>query len=198
MDILTDLFSPLGGWSIVVIGLSSWLGKVWATKVINKEKQNFELLFNEIKEERSRLSSAMKDAEQRYSSKQFELYNILWHSLIDLKYSGDSLWEKVGKGKLKNFANQVKKTKKSIDNNALIITNEHYTKLMDTMHKFDNFQFGKQKLIELYNENIDYQNFSEEEIRNTIEQNKELREEYTNLIEELKIQFIDQILGKNI
>lgn len=48
-DSFYEIFVALGGFSVIVIGLSSWLGKLWAQRIIEKEKVLFQKDINNYK-----------------------------------------------------------------------------------------------------------------------------------------------------
>ena len=43
----TAVLASLGGGAAVILGFSSWLGKIWASRILNKEKHELEKLKNE-------------------------------------------------------------------------------------------------------------------------------------------------------
>lgn len=49
-EVSTAVLSSLGGAGVIIIGLSSWLGKVWATRVMNKEKHKQQESLTQITE----------------------------------------------------------------------------------------------------------------------------------------------------
>ena len=114
----------------------------------------------------------------KYYNVQFELYNKLWSNLIDLRIIADDLWEKADKNILMRFIKQLKETKNIIEKNSLIIEDEHYKKLMKILKDFENYKIGKSHLIKLKNNT----NISNEEIKQLIENNKKLKEEYERLL----------------
>ncbi len=118
---MLEILTAIGGTAVVIVGLSNWLGKVWATRIASEESQKFQLEFDAIKREKDHLFDTLKTASFRYSDSQFGLYNELWRSLVDLKSSGDSLWEQVSSKKVKEFAGQVKETSDAIERSALLI-----------------------------------------------------------------------------
>ena len=195
---MLEIFTAIGGTAVVIIGLSNWLGKVWATRIANEESQKFQLKFDAIKREKDNLFDSLKSATYRYSDSQFGLYNELWRSLIDLKSSGDSLWEEVSSKKVQNFAVQVKETSNAIERSALLIEDDHYQKLKNIIKQFEAFQFGKQRLVDLRNRVVHQQNIDEDEIRYAIDNNRQRKEEFTILLNELRPHFKEQISGANI
>jgi hypothetical protein len=165
-------------------------GKNYATK------EDIEEITTKIESVKEKYDS-LKQIKQRYSSHQFDLYNELWRALIDLKVSADTLWNKITRTGLKDFANKVFKAKNMIEKSALLIETEHYEKLMAIMQEFEKFQFGKLELIKLRNLSVHEQDFDEHEIFNIVEANRIKKEEYTSLLNKLKKDFIKQIKGEN-
>lgn len=143
--------------------------------------------------------SEIKDTKNRYNSKQFELYNDLWSSLIDLKISADELWESATGKKLKDFSNKLHNAKISIEKSSLLIENNHYDELMQVIKKFEEFEIGKKKLINLRNQTISAidETLSYSNINYTIEQNREVKTNYDGLLDELKLKFKSTIRGES-
>lgn len=206
--------------SILVALVSSYLfqylkekGKNLATKEdikkitsqVESVKQNYKIKFDKIQKNNDLIFSEVKDTKNRYNSKQFELYNDLWSSLIDLKISADELWESATSRKLKDFSTKLHNAKISIEKSSLLIENNHYDELMKVIKKFEDFEFGKGKLIylrtirtktikELDKISNEITNFSDT-VNNTISSNFKLKKNYNNLLDKLKIQFKLQIKG---
>ncbi len=184
--------------TIVVIGLSSWLGKVWATRINQEENQKFQIQFDAIKLQNKQVFEAFNNATKRYSDKQFELYNELWRSLMDLKISANNLWDKATAGRLKVFAKQLIETRMSIEKSSLLIEEDHYEKLLNIISAFKDFEFNKKNLIDYRNINVHDMNIDDYQINQYIEQNKNIKEDYTSLLNDLKIEFRNQINGRAI
>jgi len=195
---MLEIFTAIGGTVVVIAGLSNWLGKVWATRIANEESQKFKVEFDAIKREKDHLFDTLKAASFRYSDSQFGLYNELWRSLVDLKSSGDSLWEQVSSKKVREFADQVKETSDAIERSALLIEDEHYQKLKKIISEFEAFRFGKQKLVDLRNKSVHGQNIDQNEIGYAIDDNRLRKEEFTALLNQLRSHFKGQISGANI
>jgi hypothetical protein len=90
-----------------------------------------------------------KSKDLRYIEKQFELYNDLWTSLADLEMVVNDLWEASTASKVKSFAEQIITTRHKIRKAALLIEDSHYLGLNNMLDQFQEFQFGKQKLLDL-------------------------------------------------
>ncbi len=93
-------------------------------------------------------------------------------ALSELKNEVDNLWETASNSNLKKLVRAVKKAKTQIRNTALLIEQNHYDDIMLLLKTFEDYQIGKQKLIE--NRNLEY--IQEYEITNLINQNGELRD----------------------
>ncbi|MHB1395064.1 MAG: hypothetical protein ACYCYE_18830 [Clostridia bacterium] len=154
--IVLDILGIIGGAGAVVVGMSAWLGKVWADRILQNEinKHNIaiaELTANLQKEiDRSKTQlDIIKESSVRYSEFQFKLYNELWGELYNLKVISDALWEKADNSNLTRLVNQLKKTNEQIKKNALLIEEEHLSELFVLLNQFGNYQVGKRSLIEL-------------------------------------------------
>lgn len=166
--------------------------KVESVKLEHSEK------LDEIQKKNDLLYSEIKNSKERFNAKQFELYNILWSSLIDLKISADDLWHSATIKKLKFFSNKLFRARLSIEKSSLLLEDKHYKKLIDIIRKFENYKIGKEKLIDLKNE-LNKDNLypmSDIEIL-TFFQNMSIKIEYDELIMVLKNEFKFQIRATN-
>lgn len=83
------LFS-LGGGGAIVFALSSWLGKVWANRILEKEKKEHQLEIEDYKSklvlELNKINSlnekALHITKVQYD-KEFEIYQDIWEKLFD-------------------------------------------------------------------------------------------------------------------
>ncbi len=202
-----SLLVAVGGASAVILGLSKWFGGVLADKLLEKDKAKYQQNLEDLKARyQAELEKTKNDLEKskalflRYSEHQFKLYNELWQSLIDLKFAAEDLWEKLDVNKLKSFSKQIRATKKVVEQNILLIEEEHYERLSDVLVDFEEFEFGKAKLGELRNRSAqEFQeaNIDHNQIRMTIQRNGEIKDEFTELLDELAITFRNQLKGNN-
>jgi len=143
----------------------------------------------EIDQNSSKLE-ILKQTILRYSDKQFEFYNKLWASLYDLKVCADDLWEKATRERLRKYSQQLKGTKNEIEKSALFIEDAHYEELSKLIKFFSEYEIGKRKLIE-----IRIQDVSDHEIQELIQNNREKKVEYDELIDKIKMDLKKQIKG---
>lgn len=89
-EIITAVLISLGGGGAIVLALSSWLGKVWANRILEKEKKEHQL---EIENYKSQLSislnkinsineRALHISKAQYD-KEFDIYQDIWEKLHD-------------------------------------------------------------------------------------------------------------------
>ena len=165
---------------VFIIGLASWLGKIWGSRVIEKEKKEHKKDIEKYKNQLEEL--------KRYSGKQSDLYNQLWQSFCVLENFADLLWEKATPESLNHFVTYLKKTEKDIKESYLFIEDEHYNKLLDLLNSFSEYQGGKNKLLS--------HNFKRSlEIEEIIKNNEGKREEYKKLIKKVGENFKKQLRG---
>jgi len=167
------------------------------TSQVESVKNEYKIEFDKIQKKNELIVSEIKDTKSRYNSKQFELYNELWSALIDLKISADNLWDVANSKNLKKFSTNLYNAKVSIEKSSLLIETSHYNDLMRIIKKFEEFQFGKKKLILLRNKTEQEINQLAQNDRfdNIIEQNRESKTNYDNLMQRLKIEFRKTIRG---
>ena len=200
--IAVSIFVSIGGGATLLFGLSSWLGKIWAERILSSDRDRYnrqlEILKRDLSSDVEKLKSqlALKlEISKRFSEKQFYLYNDLWSSLCDLMIAGNNLWESATKEKAKEFAEQLKKTEDQILRSSLLIENNHYQRLRDLIEQFDKFEFGKARLRDLRNRPI--HQIDRNDIESTIENNRKVKEDYSHLLNEIETYFKDQIRGRS-
>lgn len=196
----------LGGTGAIIIGLAKWFGDKLANKIFEKDKAKYQTELETLKTKyQTELEIKRTELEKskalflRYSEYQFSLYNDLWKSLCDLKHVGEELWERAEIQKVKDFSKQLKMTKLTVEKSALLIEDKHYVDLLKILDKFGKFEFGKMTLISLRNKQAhELENYgvNEVEIRRVINENRQAKQDYTRLVDDLAIMFKKQIKGE--
>jgi hypothetical protein len=167
------------------------------TSIVEDVKQNNKIQFDEIQKKNEVFFDEIKQSKNRFNSKQFELYNELWSSLIDLKISADDLWDSATTSKLKDLSNKVFQAHISIEKSALLIEETHYSKLIHIIQRFKDFGYGKKTLISIRRKTLKQIDEIEiyTNIDSIIENNRNIKENYDDLLNELKSEFVRQIRG---
>ena len=75
--------------------------------------------------------------------------------LLYTKQQADSLWEEANPEKIPSFIEQIQLTKDAVNDNMLLIEEEHYNKLNKLIKQFEEFRLGKERLIDLRNKTIE-------------------------------------------
>lgn len=204
-QLLAALAVSLGGTTVVVVALAKWFGGFISTRLLdsynNKHERELEKIKSDYSTELEKTKSELEKAKSRflrYSEKQFELYNDLWKVLLQTKHQADMLWEKANPQQLPAFGEQIRLTRKAIDDNMILIEEDHYEKLIQLISQFENFQFGKLRLIEVSAQvpgNTPNNEPSEQEMRRAITKNSKIKSSYESLILEIGKSFRDQIRG---
>lgn len=203
--LITALVASIGGASVIIVALAKWFGDFLSHRLLdsynNRHEKELEELkgkyANELEETKSELEKA-KLQFVRYSEKQFELYNDLWKVLLYTKQQADMLWQRVDPSQIPAFSEQIRLTRRAIDDNLLLIEDEHYNKLIQLIGQFEQFQFGKQKLIDIRTQmesGDDIQLITRDEAQSTIRKNKKTKDKYDELIMDIGKSFRNQIKG---
>lgn len=197
-------FVSIGGSSVVIVALAKWFGGFLSSRLLdsynNKHETDLENLKNKYSKELEETKSSLEKAKLqfvRYSEKQFELYNDLWKVLLYTKQQADMLWEKAEPAQIPAFSEQIRLTRNAINDNLLLIEEDHYNKLIMLITQFEQFQFGKQKLfdVRIHSDEEQIQSITQEEIRTTIRHNMKTKENYDILIMDIGRSFRNQIKG---
>ena len=205
IKLVTAFVVSIGGASVVILALAKWFGDFLSHRLLdsynNKHEKELEELkgkyAGELEETKNELEKA-KLQFVRYSEKQFELYNDLWKVLLYTKQQADMLWQRADPSQIPAFSEQIRLTRRAIDDNLLLIEDEHYNKLTQLIGQFEQFQFGKQKLIDIRTQmesGDDVQLITKDEAQNTIRKNKKTKDKYDELIMDIGKSFRNQIKG---
>jgi hypothetical protein len=173
------ILGSVGSASLLIFGLSSWLGKVWASRILQKDKLKYQSELEIIKTQLQSESQKQNLMFSMYFQGQFKLYNDLWVSLSELQSGVDALWSEANTKNLKSFVAAVRSAKKQIRDSALLIEPEHYNDIMNAIKAFEQYRYGKEELIFARKDLATVDNW---EIREIINQNRENRESITAFV----------------
>ena len=203
--LFTTLVVSIGGTSVVVIALAKWFGEFMSHRLLdsynNKHERELEKLKSKYATELENTKTELEKTKlqfARYSEKQFELYNDLWKTLLYTKQQADMLWKKADPSQIPAFSEQIRQTRNVINDNLLLIEETHYEKLIQLIGQFEQFRFGKLKLIDVNSqiEGTDTgQTITKAEAQETINRNKKTKEKYDELIMDIGKSFRNQIKG---
>ncbi len=150
---------------------------------------------NQIKAQNEVLTGFVKESQRAYLPEQFDLYNGLWVSLVELKTIVGELWEFPSREKAKKLAKQVLETRKMLEQSAIFIPEKLFNELTNIINEFENIQFGKLSLIKLRNVSVKNKDFAEKDLKSGLESNISIKDKFFETLEEFK-QFIKkQVLG---
>ena len=145
------IITSVGGAGLVIAAFSTWLGRVWADRILERDKLKYaselEKLKNQLQSEAQRYQFIFS----LYFEGQFKIYNDLWLSLADLQEKADHLWNEPTKDNLVPFAESVRNTKRQIRKSALLLEADHYKEILDHLHILESYVVGKKTLIQLRN-----------------------------------------------
>ena len=107
------------------------------------------------------------------------------------------LWQRTDPAQIPAFSEQIRLTRRAIDDNLLLIEEEHYDKLIQLIEQFEQLQFGKLKLIDILtlSNSDDKLEITQEEANSTIKMNKIIKDKYDKLIMDIGTSFRNQIKG---
>lgn len=204
VKLFTAFVVSIGGTSVIIVALAKWFGDILSHRLLdsynNKHECELETIKNKYANELEKTKTELEKAKllfARYSEKQFDLYNDLWKVLLYTKQQADMLWEKAEPSQIPAFSEQIRLTRNAINDNLLLIEDDHYKKLIELIGQFEQFQFGKQKLIDIRTQADDKVTslITKEEAQETINQNRKTKENYDNLIMDIGKSFRNQIKG---
>ncbi len=160
-EIVSSIILAFGGSSVIILGMSNWLGKVWASRILEKEKTNltkeledYKLTINkQLEEYKNHLllngEKALHVSKVQYD-KEFEIYRIIWEKLIECKSNTIELYpvledvptdkeelEEFNKNKWKKFSEGYNDFSKAIDMYAPFYRQDFYNTFVEFRHLCD-------------------------------------------------------------
>jgi hypothetical protein len=170
------------------------------TKEIEIEKAKLSLENNaQIELVKSKLALQIDSTKMflvQYSGKQFEIYNQMWLSLIDLKKSINELWAKATIENLKDLSTKLTNAYITIEKSAILIEPRHYDEMQSILKEINEFQFGKEQLLKLrQNFKKRSEHVSQEDIMDVIRYNEKTKEKFEKCIDIYRLCLQKQIKG---
>jgi hypothetical protein len=90
-NIVTFIVVPFGGASVIMLGLSSWLGKVWANRILEKDKLKYQAELEQMKGEIRNFQSLLnKSLDNSFIGNQLILeckikaIDAMWNGILEL------------------------------------------------------------------------------------------------------------------
>ncbi|OFI34209.1 hypothetical protein [Alteromonas lipolytica] len=187
------ILGSVGGAATIIIALSSWLGKVWANRILEKDKLAYSTELERLKSQLNTNAEKQQYIFSLYFEGQFKLYNDLWVSLSHLQDEVEKLWSEASIKNLRTFVLALSTAKKQIRGSALLIDQNHYKEIMEVIYNLENYQIGKEHLI---NMRRNVENISQFDVQEIIEQNRHNRERINAFVEHMLEEMRGQISGK--
>lgn len=171
-NIAVAIILSLGGSGAVLIGLSSWLGKIWADRILQSEKQKYSLEIEEYKNKldkqlnllNSSIDKSIFVTKLQYD-KEFSIYLEIWGSLSECVISTKALYpkyENVFTDEEKQEEYKEKKWKRFVENyneysNVILKYAPFYEeKLYEGFIKLRNLCMGQANLFKTYEFDVKY------------------------------------------
>lgn len=185
------ILASAGGAAAIIFGLSSWLGKVWANRILEQDKLRYTSELETIKNKLQAESQQRQLIFSFYFEGQFKLYNDLWISLSELQDGVESLWSEANLPNLRRFVLALTRAKRQIRNSALLIDPEHYQEIMVAIERFEGYQIGKEQLV--HARRVD--EIPQLEIERIIDQNRNSRDQINAFVNRMLDKMRRQIGG---
>ena len=135
-EFIKTSLATIGGGGVIIIAIK-WLLDVQKNRIKSTEGHELSLKLEEFKSEISKQLNKQNTAFNLYFSGQFDIYNKLWNSIVDLEEAVDLLWEGVDKVRFESFVKATKKAKKSVRKAAPYIEEQHYQIIESLFNKIE-------------------------------------------------------------
>lgn len=195
-DLIMKILLSLGGGGAIVFAFSSWLGKVWASRILEKEKKEHQLEISNYKSkldlELNRINSlnekALYISKVQYD-KEFEIYQDIWEKFFDCFVATLNLYpsfenvptddtekEKWIDTKYKNYSEKYNLYSKTIDRYAPFYKEDFYHSFVEIRNSCS--KMGK--IFVRYNYDVKY-NMTYVMVRNATMTPQETKDVYDNI-----------------
>ena len=195
-DFIVNSLATIGGTGIIIIFIK-WLLDVQKNRISSNENHQLSVKLEEFKSEISNKLNKQSTAFSLYFSGQFDIYNKLWSSIVELEEAVDLLWEDVDKTRFESFVKATKKAKRNVRKAAPYIENEHYQIIDSFFTKIDEYREGKQKILSYDNLSDDEFNGNLDVINGFVDQNRETRNAIHQFAETCLHDFREKLKGEN-
>jgi len=184
MELVRDILAVLGGAGIIILGLSKFLGVIWRDRIKESGRRDTEEAL-EAKRQRYGLRRVQAD---KFAESQFDIYIELWQMLQGLSLTVDSLWQRATKTNIETLARELAATKDKVNAWSIFFEKRHLKELNKLFEILENFETGKIRLVEIRSKN-DMRDVSPEAVSYQIQQNRMFKEDFENLLEEMRDSF---------
>lgn len=188
--IVGTAMASMGGAGAIILITAKWIGGVWADRLSQNLQHQYDI---QLAQHQNQLD-VFRASLLRYTGEQFSLYNKLWHSLYDLKNSGDELWEKADDPNLRIFSKQFKITSDEIEKNYLLLEKNHYEQLIELLKPLKEYQVRKGELI--LKRARTKAGVTQDDINQLIDDNRQTKQNYEKLLDTIREDFRKQIRGE--
>ncbi len=175
------ILNSAGGAALIIVGLSTFLGKVFANRILEQDKLRYTSVLEQLKNELTAVRDKNQLVFSLYFEGQFKIYNDLWVALVELQHWVDQLWEEASPRNLREFIRALKGARRQIQNSALLIEPEHYVEIIEALKAFEDYQIGKDRLVTCRRT----ADLTDEQIQEIIESNRESRDLIRRLTESM-------------
>jgi len=191
-EISAAILASIGGAAVIMLGLSSWLGKVWANRILEQDRLKYASELENLRNQLRLDSQRQELIFSKYFEGQFKLYNDLWVSLVELQSGVDMLWSDASSNNLRRFVTAIRNAKTQIRNSALLIEPAHYHEIMNALTDIGNYQLGKEQLIRARQS---FRNIHSAQINEIISKNRENRDRIARFVDVMLEEMRAQIGG---
>lgn len=181
----STVIGSIGGVGVIIIGISSWLSRILAGRILHKTRIQHDKEIEELKNDLSAQKEKSSFAYSMYFKGQFEVYNELWGMLIELKDSVDDLWSNPTRSRLSAFAKALSSAQGKLQKNALLLDEKHYSKITSLMRIFSNYDLGKRSLLPHIEKRVGSFSYRDDEAVKIVEENRKNYENIKSSIDDI-------------
>ncbi len=212
IDIALNILGITGGVvtgvGIIIFALFKFLGTIQINRINNNEIHDLTTKLEQSRHEMAKSLTKIENDLRAQSDKQniafnmyfggqFNKYNELWVSIVELQESVDLLWEGVDEIRLASFVNAINTSKKKLKLARPYLDPNDYRLVEEFFGKIDNYKEGKQTVLSFHN--LPDREFNKrstlDKVNSFIEQNRYLRDEINNISEIILKNIGDRLRG---
>jgi hypothetical protein len=133
---VVGLLTSIGGVGAIIFGAAGILSTIWIKRQIEKERQEYRKEIENLQAINKIYAKKLDNYHVHFSETQFKLYNELWKTLLKIKVAAENVRMRLDNESLEELKPLIKEGMNFVDNNLLLIEEEHEEELVNLINDF--------------------------------------------------------------
>lgn len=188
MDWIFEVLAAIGGIGILIGVIWKFAGDLARDRLSESYRRQTEIELERLRQE----YGAQRVRFDQFTESQVDIYIQLWEILQAMCLAVEALWYRVTPENLALLARQLRNTKRKIARWSLFFDQQDLVEIEQIIRALEQFEIGKQRLYEIKSV-TDVDSYSSQEATEQIEQNRQYKTRFENLLERLRQSFRDKL-----